>query len=358
MAPRFSFGIRFCENYTVFPKLHPAQITRKMVFERFEPKNCSLCNFTVRNKEYANSTPRDLLLVSAVGTIRNIVPLMRTLRTTGSKCSVVLITDDESYIDPISLEIVQECGLQIIRCGNMNLPGIDIKQYKWSAYSYVYYYLQSFLRQNIDSFDRVMICDLFDTVFQGDPFNTQVTDEYINAVDEGATLSQSEENIKCLQGAGPIELTEEILNYHYACSGYFAGSAKNMLKLLDSFCDLVDFATNTPDQGIFNYIFLHPNVYGLKRSPFRETEFVHHFVNSKIILKKGKRTLGNVPTRRDVNHYASVLHHYYMSKTFVTSLLKTCPRQSKTQIKYVARFNEYKINLLEMLKIIILLLFY
>ena len=349
-APLFSLETEFFVNYSIFRKLHPKPITRKMLFQQ-EPvkETCPLCNFTVRNKNLSNSTPRDLLLVSSVGTIRNVVPLMRTLRTTGSKCSVVLLTDDQAYIDPISLRIVTECGLQIIRCGNMELPKIGEDSYKWSAYSYIYYYLRAFLSQNIDKFDRVIICDLFDVVFQGDPFNTQVTYDYINAIDEGVYLKDSEYNIRWIHYAGPVELTQEDLDTPYICSGYFSGSAKNMLHLLDVFCEYVDFATNTPDQGIFNYLFIKGKQFGLKKNPFRVNELVHHTVVSKNIHMKGYRTLGNIPVRWNNNYYASVIHQYYKSKYLVKDILKVCPRESTSQTKYVAKWTESRIRFNEIL---------
>ena len=312
-------------------------------------ETCPLCNFTVRNKKFANSTPRDLLLVSSVKTIRNIVPLMSTLRTTGSKCSAVLLTDDQAYIDPISLRIVTECGLQIIRCGSMELPKIGEDSYKWSAYSYIYYYLRAFLSQNIEKFDRVIICDLFDVIFQGDPFNTQVTYDYINAIDEGVYLRDSEPNIKWIHYAGPVELTQKDLDTPYLCSGYFSGSAKNILHLLDVFCEYVDFATNTPDQGIFNYLFIKGDQFGLKKNPIRMDELVHHTVVSTNILQRGHRTLGNIPARWNNNFYASVIHQYYKSKYLVRSILKVCPRESTSQTNYVAKWKERKIRFNEIL---------
>ena len=315
-------------------------------FKPFNKEKCPCCNFTVRNQEFADSTENDLIIVAGVGQVRNLGPFMRTLRTTGSKCGVVLLTDDNTIIDPITEEIAINCGLQIYRCGIFEPPPLY-----YAPNAYVYYYIKAFLEKNIDKLHRVIVVDLFDTVFQGDPFNVQVNGEYINAIDEGLFYLSSWTNRQWYSHADWRKWPKVPLSKYlslYLCSGYFGGNAKDLLKLITVFVNFYDYYSNAPDQGVFNYLFLAKGKeYGLKRSPFRWHELVHHTTHAaKNIRKKHHRVLGKIPARWNTKKYASVIHLYYKSEILTASILFACPRLPN-QSYYIARLNENEINNLE-----------
>ena len=60
-----------------------------------------LCNFVVSTKG-CNSTPRDIVISSAVSKTTNIVLFQRTLRTTGTNATLILFLDQEAIdnMDP------------------------------------------------------------------------------------------------------------------------------------------------------------------------------------------------------------------------------------------------------------------
>ena len=332
------------ENYSRLGKLLPNPITRDLTFVYKPYKGtCQFCNFTVRNQEYADSTENDLLLAGAVGQPKNIAPFIRSLRTTGSKCSCVLLIDDDMEIDPISLQIAEECGMQIIRCGKF----IDYP-YPCARNNYIYFFIEAFLEQNVHKFDRVIIVDLYDTVFQGDPFNVQVQRTYINAVDENHDYYHNYINRDWINQAGWPHLQVYEWGYHYLCSGYLGGSAKDILHLIQVFTQYADLSSGIHDQGIFNYLFVKKSkMYGLKRSPYRKIEFVYHTIGGKTHRLEGRRNLGNIPTRSDVKSYASVLHHVYSSIYLQASILWSCPRISPLQTNYMAHMTEEEIEDME-----------
>ena len=293
----------------------------------------------MRNKEYADSTENDLIIVAGIGTIKNLSPFMRTLRTTGSKCGVVLLTDDDAFIDPVTLELSENCGLQIYRCGKFNPP----PDHYYAPHGYVYYLIHAFLKKNVNNIGRVIILDLFDVVFQGDPFNIQVNDQYINVVDEGHTFYQSPINIHWYGFANwrewPKVPLSKLFDY-YLCSGYFGGSAKDILNLITIFVNIYDYSTSAPDQGVFNYIFFGKGKeYGLKRSPFRKFELVHHIYNCRKCRKIPRGVIGRIPQRGNMKDYASLVHHYYKSKPLMASILYACPRLPG-QLNYLGRQSE------------------
>ena len=334
-------------EYTSFGKFKPPIISTDLTytFKPFNKEKCPSCNFTVRNQEYADSTEKDLLIVAGVGEVRNLGPLMRTLRTTGSKCGVVLLTDDETEIDPVTEELALNCGLQIFRCGIFDPPNLF-----YAPNAYIYYYIKAFLERNINTLGRVIVADLYDTVFQGDPFNVQVNDQYINAVDEGLRYYASWTNRQWYSHADwrrwP-KLPFSKYSYLYLCSGYFAGSAKDILHLITVFVNFYDYYSNAPDQGVFNYLFLEKGKeFGLKRNPFRKNELVHHTIASKNSRKKHHRVIGKIPQRWNTKRYASVVHHYYKSEILSASILYACPRLPN-QLFYLPRLNETEIDELE-----------
>ena len=332
------------QNYSHFGKLIPEPITRNLTFF-FKKYNgtCKFCNFTVRNKEFADSKENDLLLAGAVGEPKNIPSFIRSLRTTGSKCSCVLLIDDDMVIDPITLQTADECGMQIIRCGKY----VDYP-YGYASNGFIYFFIKAFLEQNVHKFDRVIIVDLYDTVFQGDPFNVQVQKTCINAIDENHDLLHNRINRDWTNHAGWPHLHALELGYRYLCSGYFGGSAEDILHLVQVYCQYADLSSGAPDQGVFNHLFIKKSkMYGLKRCPYRKIEFVFHTIGGKTHRLKGRRNLGNIPTRSDVNSYASVVHHVYSSKYLQASILWSCPRSSPSQPNYMGRMPEQYITKME-----------
>ena len=343
-----SSKVKFKTEYTYHRVFTPPIINMDFTykFKPYSKDKCLLCNYSVRNQEYADSTEKDLLIVAGIGSIRNLAPLLRTLRTTGSKCGVVLLTDDDAKIDPITQEIAENCGLQIYRCGKyVPPPGLP-----YAPYAYVYYLINAFLEQNKNNLGRVILVDLFDTVFQGDPFNVQVNDKYINAVDEGLFFLSSELNRQWYSQADWLNWPKLPLSKYlrlYICSGYFAGTAKDISHLMNVFVDFYDFTSNAPDQGVFNYLFFAKSKeYGLKKSPFRKKELVHHTIACKKCREKHHRVIGKIPQRWNSKQYASVVHHYYKSKMLSASILFACPRLPG-QLGYLPKLSENEINELE-----------
>ena len=341
----------------IFPRLYPFNIPDwipfsslfdqeevNYTFTPFTPnEKCKFCNYTVRNKEYANSTPRDVLMSGSFGTVQNIVVFLKTLRTTGSKCSVVVIMDNDavSVLTDEMKEYIRNCGCQIINIGKL-----PIGNYPYASMSYFYYPMYFFLKKNKDKFDRVMKLDLFDAVFQGDPFNVQVNTTHLNIVDEGATFN-------AWTGVWVINqfskryppLTEEEKKHIYVCGGYVAGGIDMIMHFIEELMKETIYEAGVDDQTTYNYLLLRGSLVNYPRSEIRKTDFVYHTAYER--MTNEPRDFGNIRTVRDKQAFASIIHQYYYRRQFGLSVLKACPRDSPQLINYLAHCHQSCITKLE-----------
>lgn len=123
------------------------------------------CNLTVSNISLkGNSTSRDVVIACGFNTLAGSLPFIISLRSTGSKASCVIFTNKKARNFPVYLELFEKYGVQLIYVDLHGLPKKDI----YYVRHIIYYH---FYRKNRDKIDSVVETDLFDTVFQADPFH-------------------------------------------------------------------------------------------------------------------------------------------------------------------------------------------
>ena len=300
-------------------------------------EECKLCNFTVRNTK-ANSSPNDVIFAAAIGKVENIIPFLRTLRTTGSLCRVVLCLDKDAK-NALSNEVYNyalNCGCQFIFL-NKNVKNND----RWSAIHYVRFLMLHFLEENRNAnIDRILNFDLFDTVFQGDPFNYQVDHRYINVADEGQTIDQI--LIMRFWCSWTFRLYESYKDYIYICSGYVGASYKNMITFLRLFLHLCDMY-NGNDQALYNYIYLRHfgDKYNIPRAPLRQNELVLHASIKWLYFDYKKMiTIGDARSMRNDDFFPAVVHQYYRNSNFMLSVVKACPNYDFPTKFYITRVRD------------------
>ena len=137
-----------------------------------------LCNFVVSTKG-CNSTPRDIVISSAVSKTTNIVLFQRTLRTTGTNATLILFLDQEAIdnMDPDTKRFTEQMNTQIFLIPKPPSSGMKIK-------NFIAYLVKEFLRENEFNINRVIVMDLFDSLFQEDPFNIQMPNDKLQLVHE------------------------------------------------------------------------------------------------------------------------------------------------------------------------------
>ena len=213
--------------------------TQKLIFVPFDENKtanqCNLCNFKPNNNQ-PNSSPDDVVITLSYGNIQNAALFIRTLRTTKTKASCVFIMEKDLYnsLHENLTVLLDKCKVQII---TFEFPSSGIDFLKKN---YCFHLAELFLRYNQVTIKRVIICDLYDVVFQGDPFHELLPKNELHIVDEGFTYN-GDDMIKIINRAWveafdpSFHFNSEQINYKYWCSGYIEGPISHMINFLNVF---------------------------------------------------------------------------------------------------------------------------
>ena len=315
---QFEFDLLFLYNSNILLKQFE---TKQNGFSR----NCQFCNFTAHNHG-SDSTPRDVIIGFVSQTQYNIILFLRTLRTTLSNCSIVFFFDDESLktIDKYTLEHLTMCNCQIINFHKKNID-VYIKNYLLEL-------TYTFIRINQQNIDRIIVADVYDTIFQSDPFNRRIPKYMIHLVNEKFNYSSTPLNMKFINDVdNNFKFSDQDKNILYFCAGYMEGETDVFLDFLDVF--LKYMKEKTTDQGIINYCYLSHQFErnAVPINPVLDLNTViRHSVGEGI-----NTTFPFVPALYNSSLYASVIHHYYKGNfQFFMSLLKACPRPNNKYTNY------------------------
>lgn len=319
-------------SFSVMDKLTP-QLRGLMNNKLFDFKiiknweNCTACAMT-KDLTYSNSQENDVIIVAGFSICVNSCLFVRTLRATGSKAQVVMLLDEQSYksIDPISKEELENCGAQVVNCGDFKFTD------KRSRCTLKFMLTHLYIRRNIQKMNRVILVDLFDTVFQSDPFNIQVGKaNELNVIHEGLKLKKSDRNIGFLKELNYYPTREDLDDY-YICSGYIGGTADVLYKITELYFLIMFTDPGVDDQGLLNYFILSgtTKARGLTIAPHRKDELVRHCA-----VRRMTGDFNNVTGIASKNVRAAVIHHYYRSAKFIRSVLKVCPMK-EGQKNYVS----------------------
>jgi hypothetical protein len=201
-------------------------------FKEVHPGSCPVCNFTVRNLD-SDSSSRDLVVSVALGSMTNVVPFTRTLRTTGCRAIFVLFCDKSAWL-PINSRLsdfLDGCG-----CSVIVLP-----EFKGSWQRLVVVRLEVvyyFLRSRSSLFDRVLIADLFDIVFQGDPFHKGLGSNFVGISEEDIPCDRSQ------RGGARLLIGRQVTQFWYGSvcknGGMIIGGMHQIISFLAVFTEFAD----------------------------------------------------------------------------------------------------------------------
>ena len=311
-------------------------------FSKKEYNDCPSCSYESKTEKTANSSPKDLILVYSLGGVKNLILFMRTLRHVKCKATVVLFIDTDGYktITPETKEVLKRCGMNIIDIGVYHLDSII---YRWS---FGFFAMFDFLKKHEKYINRVLICDLFDIVFQGDPFEAGKYNNIIRFVSEAQKFSNTIDNrewIRYYLGSFP----EQWNNSQVTNSGQVCGSVREIIKFLDEYLSLFDpndiSTINTTDQAYFNLL--------IKQNKLKEAR-IPHVVETKDMysrlvvtqpLNDDERRMGTI-RRYASNRIAPIVHMYYADYSLSFNLLDVCPRLTKKWTNYSRLFPDEDID--------------
>ena len=300
-----------------------------------------LCNYT-SSKDGCNSTPRDVVITCAAYDTCNLVLFQRTLRTTGCKATLILFMDQIAIdnMDPDTLEFTKQMNTYIFLTPTPPGKGVRTKNY----FAYIF---KEFLRENEFKIDRVIFSDLFDTLFQEDPFNTRLPTKSLHIVHENIRNKLNKVNYmfmrKTISGFKFDNVTGEMKTIN---SGYAGGPVSLVKAYFTQQLSILTF-TNGDDQGSTNILYV-TGTFVNKGIPIAEDDY-----NGKIrhlVFYKSNLPFPKVNGHINKSVRAAVIHlYYYLPTQSLVSLLRVCPRITKNMKNYIPKKRLQNINYYEMI---------
>ena len=313
----------FCKDETPFDIF----LEKSLAFKSVDYTSCELCRFPVRN-EVNNSSHEDLIIAAAVSHIANENFFSRTIRTTGSKCHIVIVCDEEAMnkLPKERYESAVSCGVQFCVVPSKRWGGGY-----WGKATVAYYYVLAYILRNRGLFKRIIFQDLYDSIFQGDPFTSDLisSPNEIHVTTEFIPNNKSIQMVKYYKDAN-ITVPESYLKKDYRNSSHFGGLADTILRFLLLYISINDFGHSWNDQVTQNYIefsgalkehgFSYSDDYQLQR-------FINFYAQKPI---QGKR-IGYIKALFGNNSYAVSLHHIYSRTSIMVNLAEVCPIKERNE---------------------------
>ena len=204
---------------------------------------------------------RDLILGSTfrLGE-RQLLPFLDSLKETKYRGEVVFFV---SVNEPQISRFLQEKQIRVCF--------FDETLYSVSIHVFRYFLYQKFLRTVANKYDRVMITDVRDVLFQRDPFDFDMSS--LNVFLEDVTIGRCPYNSKWIGlRFGFIELIH-LYNCTVSCSGVTIGRTQEMLEYLELMIRFLNPTLNVLgyDQGVHNFLlhnhYIEPKAFNNRSGP-------------------------------------------------------------------------------------------
>lgn len=212
-------------------------------------KNCKLC-LNPKRHDLKKSTNADLALTFGFGDqIHYFLTWMRSLRNTGCNCGVLIFVSPGylKFFTNETLKELQNCGANFLTLNSFE--GADERTLRNLV-------ILSFLDQYGSFFNRIFINDIFDTLFQGDPFDEHLPKDKVTVSIERVTFKHhgwaiEKQNYTDDNFTGDFYSNKLLLN-----GGIFMGPSFKVYELyLTMFNPKIFFRENVNDQSILNYVY-------------------------------------------------------------------------------------------------------
>lgn len=301
---------------------------------------CKLCSFTPNNGSYPpNSSPKDAIFVLGLNKLTNLLPIVKTLRTAGSRCRFFLFTDNSTLTNyKLSIkffQMLEECGTEFVNLGHINSQNFYFICYLR------YFIYKLFLIRYKKYFDRVIFMDLYDSIIQHDPFTTEFKNTlYLS--DEGYILKNDEFNRdnldygfrNIMQSGDPelffsIEQRNIIYNGNILNGGLQEGGTESLIKfceIMEKSGDVKSHRTYLLDQSFLNMIAY--SGYLSKRMNFTiipkgsDLSSTIGIYVGEMNKNNVKIVFGNISID---DKFPAILHQFDRSSNIKDELRKVCP---------------------------------
>ena len=261
-------------------------------------KNCKHCNFKPVGP--VTSTDRDLVIVQIGGKPEKAKYSLFSLRATGCKAKVVVTLKPEEKLAKEYEEDLLNCGIIPV---NLEKYHKSEKQVYMKIVRFPIYY--EFLKKYSGKFDRILYFDSYDTVFQADPFISNMKADTLYVSSENHPINNSGYVKKWLKKIPRLDITP-FLYKDNICSGAFSGDESTLIKLGEIMKALYrpgnNFVTN--DQGLYNYL-IYSGVFeraGISILKNKELATIGYHINEYVYPN-----LGNIH-HKETGHAPALLH--------------------------------------------------
>jgi hypothetical protein len=302
---------------------------------------CEPCDFIDRSQS-PDSTQNDAVIATMLNKTYNLVPFVRSLRTTGSQCRIVFIVDDTALtkIDANLSIFLHNCGCTLINIGTLNLTRNDMLLLRNRL-------LYSFLNVRPSLFDRIVIVDLYDTIFQGDPFHAGFDRRSVGFSLETRRCDRGQ--IRCAGYLLGAERAGVLWDQRCINVGTVVGTSRPLVRFFGLYVDylrrippdVLERIYWIPDQVIVNAM-VHTNVTAAAGLPVRFYECFHEYHVMIFLFNRKNLTyrLGDYRAHAG-GAYPLVVHLYDRSRRFSRSVRELCPPAFGTADPYIRASGEY-----------------
>lgn len=284
---------------------------------------CILCKVTIRSHNQ-NSSPKDVIIGSAFVRCRNYMLVVRTLRSIGCLAQFFMIVDKMFFnqMPKENIEFLENCGCHIINVGKNEI------QKPMNLHYYRYFCYKNFLEKKT-GINRVMSLDIYDAVFQGDPFTTSIESDSMYYTTEAATINSNGCNANWVRYA--LNNSAEypaIKNKFIVNGGIMLGGYKPYMCFVKLFLNYTKYSISKSfpigDQGFINVIAYRNMVaqHGFKQYVLTyENGYANLFLMTNMKLNW---TFGKVKSYKN-QEYFLILHQIYRIPALCRSIVNICP---------------------------------
>ena len=210
----------------------------------------NICNFSIEDQ--ITSSRRDVLLLSADSFSPGLELAIKSLRSTGSQCRIVILSSKTIRFPLKTKLLFDQLDVEVFdNCTNTNASRTYV------PHMLRYEFEREWIQQRINFLDRIFHADAFDVYFQKDPFTNSLAQGGIKFVVEPHFFRSCGWNLNWFKTCYGEEKLNRVLNKFIVCSGSIIGDAKAYLKLLDLMIESQEWKTcwnPSFDQPILNYL--------------------------------------------------------------------------------------------------------
>lgn len=282
--------------------------------------HCKLCNFTPLTSN-SNSSPKDFIVTVAYEKLNNINSFIRTARTSGIKAHIVIFTDQN--VDKLQKEY-SSCGVTFIKIvANNKLDKDMIAPRRSIRIKLCSYFLNAFPAEHMN---RFLYSDLFDSLFQGDPFLKEYGNNSFVISGENAKFKESGWYVdRVFENRFFGYPSNNISDFPVICSGLFLAGYEGARFAFNVFANWFPYKQieiSMNDQIYFNFFVLSS---AFRKLPYNLTLSQSGEIFSSLAWKKKYYTNSFPSIKTDVNWTKPlVLHQVNRLPNILSNVTKIC----------------------------------